>query len=471
MIKRIVIVGGGTSGWLTAASVVNNIPNVEVYLIDKEVSTPVGVGEATLLQFDHFMENDCGFERSEWINELDAIPKSGILFPDWAGNEVWHPFYFSFVDKDVPLCDAWTHTEFELRSLLVHDPSLFGVSVDLNDLHSYAYHIDCSKLVGYIKKKLKDSVRVIESEVMFCKRDRRNYITELLLSDNQTISGDVFFDCTGFKHVLKNDRDSVELLGRLFCDTAVAGHVDYLDQSEIKPYVTCPAVDHGWIWQIPLQSRLGTGLVFNRSITPIDEAKEYFQNYWSGRVKEDSIKVIDWTPYYDKNMWSGNVISIGLSAGFIEPLESTGIALITEGIIKSVQILSSRCFSEHDSDLFNAYMKSMFEACVDFVSMHYDRSNKDTKFWRFVRENFKQSELQKIYVDNMKSPGPSMITGKPSMFGGANWIYWLLQLGYPLSKKTYLSEEYSKARIEYFINFKNSSPMNITTPIGFVNQL
>mgnify|MGYP001173180635 FL=1 len=461
MINKVVIVGGGTSGWLTAASVLHKIPNVQVTLIDKEVSTPVGVGEATLLQFDQFMQDECGFDRGEWIAALDAIPKSGILFPDWGGNDVWHPFYFSFVGENLPLCDAWTHTDYDLRSLLVHDPKIFGQNIDLNDMQSYAYHIDCSKLVKFIKKKLEGKIKTIDSEVIFARRDNHNNIIELMLSDHSGVPGDVFFDCTGFKQVLKNDSDPVKLLGRLFCDTAVAGHVDYIDDSEKNPYVSCPAVDHGWIWKIPLQSRLGTGLVFNRSITSVDEATNYFKEYWSGRVREETVKVIDWTPYYDRKMWSANVISIGLSAGFIEPLESTGIALITEAITKSVQVLSGKVFNEHDADLFNSYMKMMFEGCADFVSMHYDNSKKDTKFWRFVRETYNISDQHQTYIDNMKSCEPSMVTGKPAMFGGANWIYWMIQLGYDFSKKTYLSEEHARDRIDYFLQYKNSLPMNI----------
>lgn len=469
MIKKAVIVGGGTSGWMTAACLKHKIPSLEVVLVDKEVSTPVSVGEATLLNFNEFMEISCGFPRHEWVRELDAVPKAGILFPAWGGEDIWHPFTFPYADEDTPLIDAWSRSIKKLRYLLPHDPLVDGHTVDMHDIQSYAYHIDCAKLVTYIQSKLGDRVETINKEVLFAKRDSSNNITQLMFNDYSDIDGDVFFDCTGFKQVLKNDSDPIKLLGRLFCDTAIAGHVDYVDDLHEKtPYVSCPTTEHGWIWKIPLQSRIGTGLVFNRSITDIETAKEYFKNYWNGRVKEDSIKVIDWTPYYDKKMWSANVISIGLSAGFIEPLESTGIAMITEAITKSVSIISGRYFNEHDANLFNSYMVSMFEDSVDFVSMHYDNSIIESEFWKFVRNTYQQSERQKIYIDNMKSTDRSLVEGKPSMFGGSNWIYWMAQLGLSFNEKTYITREYANDLVNNYLTFKDSLPKDNLRPSEFI---
>ena len=184
----------------------------------------------------------------------------------------------------------------------------------------------------------------------------------------------------GLKVFLKK-RDRVDLQGRLFVNTAVAGHVSYLEEGDCKckggtnsekhPYVECPAVSDGWIWKIPLQTRIGSGMLFNRDITDVEDAKDAFVAYWDGRVDRDSLKIIDWTPYYDRDIWQNNVISIGLSAGFIEPLESTGVALITEGISKAVEIIKGRSFDSFDQDLYNSYMISLFETCADFVSSHY----------------------------------------------------------------------------------------------------
>ena len=274
---------------------------------------------------------------------VDAIPKAGILFPDWVedGNSIWHPFYFPMADDKVPLWDAVSHTDEDIKGLLpLYDLSLDN-KVDVADMKSYAWHIDCSKLVQYIQDHLKNTsiLRHVQSSVVE-RVDAFNNIQSLVLADGSVVNGDIFFDCTGFKSILKEERDRVDLQGRLFVNTAVAGHVSYLEEGDCKckggtnsekhPYVECPAVSDGWIWKIPLQTRIGSGMLFNRDITDVEDAKDAFVAYWDGRVDRDSLKIIDWTPYYDRDIWQNNVISIGLSAGFIEPLESTGVALITE---------------------------------------------------------------------------------------------------------------------------------------------
>ena len=428
-INDIVIVGGGSSGWLTAAAFVNELPFANITLIDKEVSTPVSVGEATLLGFQNFLNNNCGFDPTEYLKELDVGLKGGILFPDWGydGSRVWHPFWFP------PVIDGWSNNkEKNLReSMLLYECSMKNM-IDKERLgDSYALHIDCIKLIEYIQRKI--HINLKKSEVKGIKRHRNGNISSLILEDGSKVYGDVFIDCTGFKSILKDRRDRVDLSNRLYVDTAIAGHVDYVYQKEFTPYVSCPAVDHGWIWKIPLRTKIGTGLVFNRNITDIEEAKEYFNTYWKGRT--DELKVIDWTPYYDKNMWDGNVISIGLSGGFIEPLESTGLALIVEGIVMFTKLIKTGYYNEYDVDYFNKWMVFGFEQCIDFVNGHYSKSYKDTKFWQYVRDNYKSSETLDFYINNMKSDKKSLIEGKGYIFGGANWIYWLAQMGYDISPK------------------------------------
>lgn len=463
MINNIVIVGGGTSGWLSAASIVHKIKNVKVTLIDKELTDSVGVGEATLIRFGEFLEEYCGFKREDWFLKLETAMKAGILFPEWgtSDNLVWHPFSFPNVEGDIPVCDIWSNAqEFSpMNSLLpLYDISLQN-SIELDDLGSYAYHINCKKLVEFIKEKIENKITTINSEVVDIIRDNCNNIKTLKLKNGIEVHGDLFLDCTGFKSILKNKRERVDLSDRLFCDTAIAAHVPYIDRKdELHPYVISHAVDHGWVWNIPLQTRIGTGLVFNRSITDIDDAKEYFVKYWENRIDINSLKVIDWTPYYDKNIWENNVVSIGLSAGFIEPLESTGVALICAGIIELIIFVQSKYYDSHDIDLYNSYMKGLFEQCIDYVNMHYSVTDKDTPFWNYVKTNFKMSNLQKFYLQNMDSEDPSIMDSKPGIFGGTNWIYWLIQLGYKIKEKTFISKDESRRLL---INYSKSLNCNL----------
>jgi len=442
-VQSITIVGGGTSGWLAAAYLSNNQPNISITVVDKEVGTPVGVGEGTLLQIGDFLL-ECGFEHSEWFPAVDATYKSSILFANWQGKDkdIWHPFYKGnrIVNKHTRIFDVWSQVqEFDFKkfAMAYYESSVIHNSVDSNNLQDYGYHIDCSKLVQFIQQKLKNKVELIKSEVVDIMYDNEN-ISSLKLKNNKIISADLFVDCTGFNGILKKSNKRVNLEGRLFCNTAIAGHIPYKDRhNELQPYVISEAVDHGWIWNIPVSSRIGSGLVFNRNITDIEEAKEYFVNYWDNRISKEDCKVIDWTPFYNEDMWSGNIVSIGLSAGFIEPLESTGIALITTAVGQLSNAMRTQYYAKEEVDFFNLQMKIAFEDCVDFVSMHYADNDRDTKFWSYVKNTFTPSKKMLHFIDQLADPSVTIPnSGKfQFVFDGVNWAIWLIQMGFSVAAR------------------------------------
>ena len=450
-VKTVAIVGGGTSAWLAAAFLSSKKPDYHILVIDKEIGSPVGVGEGTLLGFGQIMEQ-CGFKPEEWFFEIDATFKSGILFPGWGqdNSSVWHPFSFPMHhEMGISSMDVWSaHQEldFKINGLSMYDVSVNHNMVDTEVLRhgNYAYHIDCSKLVELIQKKILSSRNVtsIKSEVVDIVRDNGR-VQHLILKNGQEISADLYVDCTGFKHLLHDSPERVTVEGRLFCDTAIAGHIPYIDKhTEMNPYVISEAVDHGWIWNIPVQSRIGSGLVFNRSMTSIDEAKDFFVNYWDNRITKDQLKVIDWTPFYNKNIWHHNVVSIGLSAGFIEPLESTGVALIITGLEQMVFRLGIDYYTDQDINIYNHTMIGYFEDCIDFVGMHYSKMDKDSKFWKWVKETRITSSRQQQFVNDMISEKEKLSLGSQGfVFNGTNWICWLIQLGFPLNKKSSLTDE------------------------------
>jgi tryptophan halogenase len=442
-VRSVVIVGGGTSAWLTAAMLSNSVPNIHVTVVDKEIGSPVGVGEGTLLSFDMIMKK-AGFKVEEWFFELDATFKSGILFPGWGetgDKNVWHPFLFPEQHQiNTHLLNIWSKNQeydFKTYGLGMYDTSVNHNKVDVGTKNAYAYHVDASKLVQFIQRKLKDRTRVesIKSEVVEIERDSHNNISKLILKNTREITGDLFVDCTGFKGILNDAPDRVDLTGRLFCDTAVAGHVPYKDRDkELHPYVISELVKHGWVWNIPVQSRIGSGLVFNRTQTSVEEAKDFFCEYWDHRISKDNLKVIDWAPYYNKNMWHDNVVSIGLSAGFIEPLESTGIALIIIGIEQLIFRLGSRYYTEFDIAYYNNVMTSMFEDSIDFINMHYSKVDREDKFWKWVRETHIKSDRQEFYeYQLLRTDCPLPTSGGGLIFGASNWFAWLIQLGYKVN--------------------------------------
>ena len=448
-INDIVIVGGGTAGWLSAAYLSHNLQNVKVTLIDKVRGTPVGVGEGTLTNFEPFLA-DCGFEKGDWFDATDATYKSGILFPNWAekGKDIWHPFFKSFREAipNTSIHDLWTqnqHLDFKKFALSFYDCSIDNL-VDFDNLDFYAYHVDCTKLVQFIQERIKHKIDFIKQDVI--KIDRSgNKINKLFLKDGTEITADLFIDCTGFKSILQENKESIDLTGRLFCNTAIAGHVPYENiDNELHPYVISEAVDHGWIWNIPVRTRIGSGLVFNRDVTTIDDAKEYFCNYWNNRITPENCKVIDWTPYYYHEQWQGNTVAIGLSAGFIEPLESTGVSLIMASITKLNDCIADNTYSHDSKEMFNLQMRIWFEDCIDFVSMHYSKNERDTAFWNDVKEKWTASNKFKFYKQTLSETDKLIpFNGKHhDIFGGSNWSTWMIQLGYPVGiRNTGLDKE------------------------------
>ena len=418
--KSVTIIGGGSSAWLTAAYLKNNT-NYSITVIDKEDGKNIGVGEATTRGFIEFL-SECGFKKSQWFKEIEATYKSGIYFPNFGKDkDVWHPFLLSLPNEEYSsnLYEALTYNKERIyKDLPFQDISLKN-EVNFTSLEHYAYHIDCTKLVNFIKNNI--DVNFINSEVVEIDYTE-SLIEKIKLKSEKYIKSDLYIDCTGFKQILGNNKDRVDTTNRLFCDTAVAGHVEYNDkEKEFKPYVTSSAVDHGWIWNIPIQSRMGSGLVFNRTITSIETAKEYLINYYPDN-KVTNLKVIDWTPYYLKRQWKGNIVNIGLSSGFVEPLESTGLMIIMESIKLLVRNLQ-----DGSVEKFNNKMVDNYEDVIDFINMHYQYSNIISDFWNYVRGNIISSHKTEHYKNILKYGIKIDDSVGNNIFDNGSWICWMLQ--------------------------------------------
>ena len=444
-VETVVIVGGGTSGWLTAAYLHNNHPDIKITVIDKEIGNAIGVGEATLLNFEPFMA-ECGFPIEDWFVKLDTGYKSGIMFSNWQepGNDIWHPFYKGKrrLRPHLRLWDAWSlNQEFDFKTYALgsYSNTVLNNTVDIDPVNKpNAYHIDCGKLVLYIQKKLQDKIQIIKSDVVQVSRDN-DIVKDLTLKDGTLATADLFIDCTGFLQLLRTPIDRINLDKRLFVNTAVVCQIPYENRKEeFKPYAICDATDHGWIWKIGVSSRIGSGMVFNRNLTSIDEAKAYFVKYWNNRIPVEKVRAINWDPYYIEDQWSGNVVNIGLSAGFIEPLESTGIGLITAGIIQLSNTIKDRHYVDIDRKNFNVQMIMVFEDAVDFVSAHYANNYRDSKFWNYVKETFIPSDKMFHQIDELKNPHIEVpYDGKAHyFFTGCNWTLLLQQLGYAVAPRS-----------------------------------
>lgn len=447
IVKSIAIIGGGSAAWLTAAYLSKKDSNLSITVIDKEIGNPIGVGEATILGFRDFMK-DCGFDFNDWFEHADATYKAGIFYPNWVseGNSIWHPFFMNpTLEHGVDLCSAWSknqHYDFKTYGLPLFDVTVNKNKIDSSIIDSYSFHVDCGKLVQYIQQRLSTRVKFIQSDVVEVHKEK-NKVQNITLANGMNLHFDLYVDCTGFKSIIRGPGERISLKNRLFCDTAVAGPVQYVNRSkELVPYTRAEAVEHGWIWTTPTKSRIGSGLVFNRQLTSIEDAKECLANYWGAdRVNKDNLRIIDWTPYYNPVPWDGNVVAIGLSAGFIEPLESTGLALILAQAVMLFNSVKDNTFSNYEVDRYNFEYASIFENCVDFVSMHYSKTNRTEPFWLFVKENYKETENIKIQKQLLKDSVRYATDKKPfHIFSGSNWTTWLIQLGYEVNTKFNLSQ-------------------------------
>lgn len=442
-IKNITIVGGGSAAWLAATYIQHNHWDISLTVIDKEVGNPIGVGEATVLTFPHFLRK-CGINLPEWFSNIDATYKSGIEFPHWKrpNNNVWHPFYLnrSYFQQGCTAYDLWAtkqDLDFKTSAIPTYEVNMNNKLDMWAAFETLAYHIDAGKLVTELQRICSNNVNIIKSDVVEVNKDEQGNVKSLKLKNGTEHHSDFFIDCTGFASILK-EADRVELLGegRLFTNAAVAGHIPYEDfEKECVPYVKCPAVDHGWIWKIPVQSRIGSGLVFNKDITDPEEAKRYFCEHWDNRITPDDLKLIDWVPYYSKNFWEGNVVSIGLSGGFIEPLESTGLASMTVGVEKLMEMIPQYAYNDSNIETYNREMEVWYNDAVDFVNSHYADTEWDTPFWNFVKETHVKSEKHLWYENWLKDPNRKFYTPVQSrtLFHPPNWHLWLIQMGYPVN--------------------------------------
>ena len=440
-VKNITVVGGGTAGWLTATYFARAHPGAfNVTIIDKKEPERIGVGEATLLSFPSYMRS-MGFQEHDWMSKVDSTLKGGILFPGWGKKDktVWHPFGFTDC-AGVPMYDAWTnHREHDIKSVQPLYETAIQNKIELDYIKdTYANHIDCGLLVKYLMEETKGKLNYIKDNIDQVIWDGEN-VHAIITENGTVVNSDLFIDCSGFNRVLGKHHKRIDLDDRLFVNTAVAGRVEYKDKTkEMLPFTKCEAVSDGWIWTIPTRSRMGTGLVFNRNITDPEDAKTAFVEYWDNRISRDDLKVINWDPYHSEKHWVGNVVFCGLSAGFIEPLESTGLALMIRAGETLMTSISGRFYHDHDRDMFNANMKACFETAIDYVNMHYSYCEREEPFWQYVREKHKKSDMQILQEELLTNPQKSTSRlQKLGFFGGDNWTAWLSQIVPNIPGKTY----------------------------------
>ena len=425
-IKSICIVGGGSSGWMMALALQNKLPDLDVTLIESPNFPTIGVGESTIPYTTEFIANVLGFEEKEWMPYCDATYKAAIRFTDFTKKKekVYHPF-FTFDEADIngfnwAIKKAITNTPIEdyFESHYIAYHMCKDNKFDRLDSKgfSYAHHLDAVKFAMFCKSKFKgrhilatvNDVDTIDNKITRIKTDKGIY------------QADFFIDCTGFNALLlgkalKEPFNSIS--DTLLNDTAITCRVPYENKNkELEPFTDCTALSSGWAWNTPLWSRIGTGYVFSSKFQTLLHAKKEFKmylekRYGKKRIKDCTFNQIKFKTGKYERSWVGNCLALTLASGFIEPLESTGLAIIGLQITEFIKAIEDKCptckgyeYSALGRSMCNAEIDSTFNEVHFFVLLHYVNTQRtDSPYWDYIRNEIETSKEFNQYVRDIGS--------------------------------------------------------------------
>jgi tryptophan halogenase len=397
-VENVVIVGGGTAGWTAAAAIARLIgANLNVVLVESDAIGTVGVGEATIPPF-RTLHRLLKIDEADFLSRVQGTYKLAIRFEDWRAPGLDYIHSFGVTGQGC-WAAGFQHFWLKARSLGFADdygryaPELmaakagkFGL-LEQNAL-SYAYHIDATRYAGYLRQLAEqDGVTRIEGRISNVHQGESGDITEVVLESGQVVKGDLFIDCSGFASLLMDKTLETEFedwTHWLPCDRAIA--VQTAAVREPVPYTRAIARESGWQWQIPLQTRVGNGLVYCSEFMSDDDARDALLGNLEGEVLTEP-RVLRFRTGQRVKHWNRNCVGLGLAAGFLEPLESTSIHLIQRGVIRLLQMFPFRGIGESERAEYNRQMDAEFRFIRDFIIMHYHVTDRaDSEFWRRCRD-------------------------------------------------------------------------------------
>jgi tryptophan halogenase len=439
-VHRIVIAGGGTAGWMAAASLSRLLGRtLDITLIESDAIGTVGVGEATiptLLTLHELLK----IKEQDFLAAVRGTFKLGISFENWrdVGKDYIHSF--GWTGKD---CWAAGFQHFWLKGQRMGISREYGeycaewVAAKQNRFAvlpskglNYAYHLDSSLYARFLRNIAEGhGVRRLEGQIRQVNRDGESgYISSLDLDSGVRVEGELFVDCTGFRGLLIEQTLQAgyeDWTHWLPCNSAVAVQTESV--APPIPYTRSIAHDAGWQWRIPLQHRVGNGLVFSREHYSDEQAIERLLGNVEGKVLTDP-RVIRFAAGTRKLHWKHNCVALGLSSGFIEPLESTSIHLIQRGVIRLMQMFPYDGIRQPDVDEFNNQMRFEIENIRDFIVLHYHVTERaDSDFWRYCR-SMTIPETLAHRIELFRQTG-RVFKVPTELFGENSWIQVMLGQG------------------------------------------
>lgn len=454
-VRRVVIIGGGTAGWLSAAYLNRAFgEHLDIVLVESATIPRIGVGEATVPTLRSTFAF-LGMDEAEWMPACNAAFKSAVRFNDWRARPTgerhtyYHPF-FSVPEPAVPVYDKpfhkrfgrglsaahfWLHDQLSAAHRFSTPGATFGEDgmalqalceqnkapkpLPGSDIpepgYRYAYHFDAALIAGYLKDlAVGRGVERVVADVVEVGQDQRGYLTHVLTHDGRRVDGDLFLDCSGFRGLLINQTLREPFLSEgnhLLCDSAVALPAAHHPEG-LRPYTSASAISTGWVWEIPLFDREGTGHVYSSSACTADEAETNLRSFLGDRASEEqAANHIKMRVGRNARSWVRNCVAVGLSSCFVEPLESSTIALIEYQLALLVLHFPDSDFDTIRRDAYNDATAKAFEDIRDFIVMHYSLSNRaDSTFWREVHAlDIPESLAAKLdqYADSLIIPDMS----------------------------------------------------------------
>ena len=397
-IKKIVIAGGGTAGWMSAIALSKKLGELlDITLIESDEIGTIGVGEATIPPMRTF-HRLLGIDEQEFMRATEATFKLGILFENWGqrgdsyihsfgktGKETWlgdfHHFWLRA--KELGVADEFGTYCYELQAAKANKFATSPTS-DIN----FAYHLDATRYAKYLRKMSEaNGVKRVEGKIARVNQDTDSgFITSLQLESGAVIEADFFIDCTGFRGLLIEETlktGSVDWSHWLPCDRAIAVQTESVGPA--VPYTRSVAHDAGWRWRIPLQHRVGNGLVYCSRYLSDDDARATLLSSIEGKTLIEP-RVIKFQTGRRSKSWNKNCVALGLASGFIEPLESTSIHLIMMGVTRLMHLFPFNGVTDALMNEYNKISRIEMEQLRDFIVLHYKTTEReDTPFWEYCK--------------------------------------------------------------------------------------
>jgi tryptophan halogenase len=441
LIRSIVIVGGGTAGWMAAASLSKFLKklNCSIRLVESEQIGIVGVGEATIPPIMDFIRG-LGVDENDLVRSTRATFKLGIEFKDWTriGHSYMHPFgQTGFNMGPLAFSAYWLKALREGKAARLEEYSLQAAAAYAGKFMrpvqaanspvagiTYALHFDASLFARYLRKIAEaDGVVRTEGRVRSVSLKPENgFIDALTLESGERVEADLYIDCSGFRGLLIEEalQTGYETWNHwLPCDRAAA--VPCERTQALSSFTRSTAKAAGWQWRIPLQHRVGNGYVYSSGFVSDAQAQEELLAGLEGQALADPLK-LQFATGRRKQFWNRNCVALGLSSGFLEPLESTSIHFIQRGIAMLLTLFPDRTFRSAEIDRYNKIIGTEYERVRDFLLLHYSSTEReDGELWRYCRNVAKPDSLQER-IELFRSHG-RILREDFELFPAQSWLF------------------------------------------------